>query len=524
MKLKLHLTVLFIIYSCFSFAQTWQWGRQTISTLTNCLSSDVDNVGNVWIAGNYGNGTSNLSGNILPAPPPNFSANIFIGHYDINGNLLLAKYFSGSLGDVNVYSIKTDINNNIYVAGNFLGTLYLDTINLITGTSPSTFVFKADNSGIVIWAKKLPYVDANTYTGILDLDSFNNIIIAGTYQYPGGGGLHNCFIEKLDNSGNSLSQYVITGQNNNLTWNPLFVSPSGSYFLIGGFEGSATLNSTIINPVGAYDIFIAKFSSTDSLEWFRNYGTTGIDNPGAIVSDDNNIYFISGDKINMLNAQGDSVWNNVIGNPSNINLYGQSMVIRNKKPIIAGSYFNTQISIGTTTFPFATNSNLFLAQVDSAGSYDWGIIATSTGSLSPFSLTHFNNNVYVNGNFGSPTGHSTLAIANDTLISNNLAHAEGYLAKLEVPTTGITSVDNSSSKIIVAPNPNDGNFSIAFSNFINKGVIEIYNLFGENVFKENINSSMTKEINLKNISAGIYFAKVYDGNNVYCKKLIVERN
>lgn len=524
MKLKLYLTVLFIFCSCFSFAQTWQWGRQTISTLTNCLSSDVDNVGNVWIAGNYGNGTSNLSGNILPAPPPNFSANIFIGHYDINGNVLFAKYFSGSLGDVNVYSIKTDNNNNIYVAGNFLGTLYLDTDTLVTGGTPSTFVFKADNFGNVIWAKKLSYIDANGYTGILDLDSLNNIIIAGTYQYSGGGGLHNCFIEKLDNNGNSLSQHVITGQNNNLTWNPLFVSPTGSYFLIGGFEGSATLNSISINPVGAYDIFIAKFSSTDSLEWFRNYGTTGIDNPGAIVSDDNNIYFISGAKINMLNAQGDSVWNNVIGNPSNINLYGQSMVIRNKKPIIAGSYNNAQLTIGTTVFPFATNSNLFLAQVDSVGSYDWGIIATSTGSLSPFSLTHSNNNVYVNGNFGSATGYSTLAIANDTLISNNLAHAEGYLAKLEIPTTGIISINNSSSKIIVAPNPNDGNFAITFSNFITKGVIEIYNLFGEKVFEENINASITKEINLKNISAGIYFVKVFDGDKSYCKKLIIDRN
>ncbi len=63
-----------------------------------------------------------------------------------------------------------------------------------------------------------------------------------------------------------------------------------------------------------------------------------------------------------------------------------------------------------------------------------------------------------------------------------------------------------------------------FSYLISRGKIEIYNLFGEKVFEENISASITKAINLKNISVGIYLVKVFDGDRSYCKKLIIERN
>lgn len=72
-------------------------------------------------------------------------------------------------------------------------------------------------------AKKLSYIYSST-PSFIDLDSLNNIVIVGSYQYSGGGGLTNVFIEKLDSAGNSLFQTIITGQNNNMTWNPFIVS------------------------------------------------------------------------------------------------------------------------------------------------------------------------------------------------------------------------------------------------------------------------------------------------------------
>ncbi len=76
----------------------------------------------------------------------------------------------------------------------------------------------------------------------------------------------------------------------------------------------------------------------------------------------------------------------------------------------------------------------------------------------------------------------------------------------------------------IYPNPSPGSFIIAFSHFINKGEIEIYNVLGEKIFATTIKDELKKEIYLKNISAGIYFVKVFDGEKSYCKKLIVEHD
>ncbi len=76
----------------------------------------------------------------------------------------------------------------------------------------------------------------------------------------------------------------------------------------------------------------------------------------------------------------------------------------------------------------------------------------------------------------------------------------------------------------ITPNPNDGNFTILFQKAITKGAIEIVNIPGENIFTENILNESKKEINLKSISRGIYFVKVFNGEKYDCKKLIIEHD
>jgi hypothetical protein len=57
-----------------------------------------------------------------------------------------------------------------------------------------------------------------------------------------------------------------------------------------------------------------------------------------------------------------------------------------------------------------------------------------------------------------------------------------------------------------------------------KGNIETINILGETVFAENIFNESRKEIKLGNISSGIYFLKIFDGEKYFCKKIIIEHN
>jgi hypothetical protein len=59
---------------------------------------------------------------------------------------------------------------------------------------------------------------------------------------------------------------------------------------------------------------------------------------------------------------------------------------------------------------------------------------------------------------------------------------------------------------------------------VNKAVIEITNVFGEKVFEQEIELSSKREVSFENVSSGIYFVKLRDGNKQITRKLVVERN
>ncbi len=81
-----------------------------------------------------------------------------------------------------------------------------------------------------------------------------------------------------------------------------------------------------------------------------------------------------------------------------------------------------------------------------------------------------------------------------------------------------------SNTFFIFPNPSSNHVIISFGARITNGYIMISNTLGENVYVQNIFNESKEEINLKNISNGIYFVKVFDGEKYYCKKLIVEHD
>ncbi len=98
----------------------------------------------------------------------------------------------------------------------------------------------------------------------------------------------------------------------------------------------------------------------------------------------------------------------------------------------------------------------------------------------------------------------------------------------EVTSSFITEITNetaANNSITLYPNPNGGQFTIAFSNpnFSGSQTIEIYNILGEKVLKTIITSSNT-ELDLSTQSKGIYMYKVLSesGQPIGTGKFIIE--
>lgn len=415
-------------------AQTWDWGRQTVcdggAGVANLYANTTDISGNILIVGDYDQGALNLSGIVLPDSPEFFN-NIFIAKYNSNGSINYSKHFTGNYGNSSAHSIVANNRKEIFVSGYFRGTFYLDTITLNSNIN-APFVFKADSTGNIIWAKKLNYFYP-CGTAILSLSPSNEIIVEGTVQEPTNQ-LNNTFIEKLDSNGTSIFQKIITGYHNEGTYNSLFVSPLGDYYVLGNFEYTATLNSTTLSSSGGNDIFIAKFSNTDTLTWFHRYGTQYSDGAHSIIGLGNNIYFTSQQdvdgygRLTKLNENGTLISSSIIGHPSNQNLEGRDLLTKNNKIFITGTYANSSLIIGNTPFQYTSARNIFIAEVDTNHIYNYGIVSAGTSAAVAFSISCSNDAIYASGIFLGVSGEPKIVIFGDDTLRT--ANPEGFLAKV----------------------------------------------------------------------------------------------
>lgn len=75
---------------------------------------------------------------------------------------------------------------------------------------------------------------------------------------------------------------------------------------------------------------------------------------------------------------------------------------------------------------------------------------------------------------------------------------------------------SATSSVIVYPNPSNGNFTV---NLDNKPVLnlEIYNSRGEKVLEQR-----SGEVDLRNVSKGMYFIRVYDGQKMHQEKILIQ--
>jgi hypothetical protein len=95
-------------------------------------------------------------------------------------------------------------------------------------------------------------------------------------------------------------------------------------------------------------------------------------------------------------------------------------------------------------------------------------------------------------------------------------------ASVTLPT-GIEQPLESLNKMEIYPNPSKGSFSIQLQpGKPETQSIEIYNATGEKICSTTPNPKGICEINLSNAPVGIYFVKLYDGENINVQKIVIQ--
>ena len=77
--------------------------------------------------------------------------------------------------------------------------------------------------------------------------------------------------------------------------------------------------------------------------------------------------------------------------------------------------------------------------------------------------------------------------------------------------------------VVIFPNPNTGSFYLKVGNPAKNYSVEVHNITGQVVYKNEFINSGTKEIKLDDKSPGVYFIKViFDNNYTVNKKIIIQ--
>lgn len=475
-----------------------------------------------------------------------FIQETFDGGYIIAGGTVS---FGVDSGDA--YLLKTDINANITWSKTF-GGISVDVFFDVKQTSDSGYIMigmtrsfgqgnmnilvvKTDTSGNLSWSKVYGgTIEQNGYS--IEQTTDGGYILCGwTTSFTGG-----IYVIRLDGSGNILwtkiyggyydagyhieqttdGGFIITGDNFNSadisliktdsTGNPVWAKTYGTLGGDNGFSVHQTMDGgyIVLGTSGSQDLYLIKTDSTGSLLWSKTYGETSLEqgfavqqttDGGYILTGGTSSFGIVGNAVYLVrtNGSGSVLWSKIFGGTG----FDNGKFVQQTSD---GGF----IVAGATDFFGSGDTDIYLIKTDSSGSS--GCNQSNPATIETTVVTNVSNQnaVYFTG------GTSTVPILN--------------MGSGAIITTLCTTVDvnevASFNSFQISPNPSSGNFIISFEGTIFKGNVEIINILGENVHAENIFNESKKEINLKNISDGIYFVKVFDGEKYYCKKIIIEQD
>lgn len=281
-------------------AQTFGWSIAPGGPKNDfALATTADGAGNYLITGKFedsldldpSSGTTLL----LTTNDP-YLSDIFLAKYDGTGGLLWGFGIGSNKNDEGL-GVSTDAAGNVYLAGEFSGTVDFDpgTGTSILSSSVSggqMFVAKYSPNGALVWVRHIASTSFgdNAATHVA-LDGSGNVYMQGYFQGtidldPGpavvpandGGGTSICIV-KLDPAGNYVWGFAA---GNSTLPKGMDVAANGDVVVCGEVFANSDMDpgpgTASLTVHGLSDIYIAKYSSTGSHQWSYAMGSSNSDN------------------------------------------------------------------------------------------------------------------------------------------------------------------------------------------------------------------------------------------------------
>ena len=329
----------------------------------------VDSSGNVYISGQT---------------RPVGDYDCFVAKYNSSGVLQWQRSLGGNSSDYG-YSVAVDSSGNVYVVG----------MTFSTGPGVGAILIaKFNSSGTLQWRRTLGGSGSDYGYGIA-VDSSGNSYVTG-YTTGGGYGNDDIITAKYDTNGNIQWQRILGGTGNDGA-DAIAVDSSGNAYVFAHTESAGA---------GNYDMLVAKYNSSGSIQWQKTVGT----GPGILewsqgieVDSSGNIYLAgytigsgvgAGSYdflITKLNSSGAFQWSRTLGGSSLD--YGRAIAVDS-----SGNVYVTGETASTGTGMYEG----LIVKYDSSGTLQWQRIfyGSQNEYLNGIGVDN-SGNVYVGGRTAS---------------------------------------------------------------------------------------------------------------------------
>jgi hypothetical protein len=336
-----------------------------------------------------------------------------------------------------ITATATDANGNVYVVGNFLGTVSFGSTSLTSAGGSDAFVAKWNPATAAFaWAQRVGGVNLDAATAVTVAGA--NVYVAGHFsssaasfgsQSLASAGGTDAFVTKLIDAG-TTSSFAWTqragGTNDDQATG---LARTGTNLYVAGSFGSATASfgTSSLSNSGAADAFVAKLTdagASSSFVWAQPAGGTGVDGIWAIAANGADLYvagyFNSAPASfgsTLLSSTGLGNYDGFVAKLTDQGTTGgfawaqqgggsgrdeaRAIGVNGANVYVAG-YFSGTATFGSSSLTSAGGYDVFVAKLTSTGSYTWAQQAGGTNDDQAQGLAVAGTTVYLAGAFNSP--------------------------------------------------------------------------------------------------------------------------
>jgi len=271
-----------------------QWQRTLSDSLQEeGLSVGVDSSDNVYVTGyTQSQGAGSLD--------------LLVAKYNSSGTIQWQRILGGASNDI-AYAIDFDSSDNVYVTG--------DTNSQGAGGA-DFLIAKYNSSGTIQWQRILGGSNTDSARSV-KLDSSSNVYVVGQTESTGAGGA-DFLIAKYNSSGTIQWQRILGGAGYD----------AGRSVAIDSSDNVYVFGYTSSQGAGSYDFLLAKYNSSGTIQWQNVLGGSTYDFGQSVAIDSSDNVYVVGQTnstgagsydlvLAKYNSSGTIQWQRILGGAGN---------------------------------------------------------------------------------------------------------------------------------------------------------------------------------------------------------------